>query len=118
MRRIALILSAALVSATPALAAQSCKPVHFAHGASSAIVRGIGEFDATNAPCFSLGVRPGQIVSMRVLNPDGNMAFSIYDVADDVDSYSWRATSPHIRFIVFETLRAPTNPFEVELMVH
>lgn len=113
-----LILAAAFTGLATAGHAQTCHAIHFAHGASAAVVRGTAGWDDPATPCFTLGVRRGQTVSVRVLRPDGNTAFSVVGVVDDQDRYSFTAPSSDIRFSVFETLRAPATPFAIEVQVY
>jgi hypothetical protein len=45
------------------------------------------------------------------------MAFSIYDLVDDRDSYSFKAEAKTYKFIVFQTRRSTPDPFALMMSV-
>ena len=67
----------------------NCTPIRFERGQSSATVTGsVGSEDPL--PCYTLAAGSGQTASLKFVRTNGNMAFSIYDLIDNRDSYSFR----------------------------
>jgi hypothetical protein len=110
----------ALLFAGSAACAQeptNCTPIHFPKGQSFAILNGsVGSSDGP-LPCYTLAAGKGQTVTLKFTKTNGNMAFTIYDLVDDQDSYSFRTEAKTYKFIVFQTLRAPPRPFSLMVSV-
>jgi hypothetical protein len=64
-------------------------PIKFVAGQSSASVTGSVGSDEP-FPSYSLDVGKGQTANLKFTKTNGNMAFTIYGVVDDRDSYSFR----------------------------
>ncbi|HTI03514.1 MAG TPA: hypothetical protein VL752_21425 [Acidisoma sp.] len=94
----------------------NCTPIHFARGHSSATVSGSVGSDEP-FPCYTLATGKGQTAIFRFARTNRNMAFSIYGVVDDRDSYSFKTAAGTYKFIVFQTLRAPPAPFALRVSV-
>ena len=54
---------------------------------------------------------------MSMVSGNGNMAFTIYGLVDDRDSYSFRTEEKTYKFIVFQTLRASPRSFALMVSV-
>ncbi|HEX3993343.1 MAG TPA: hypothetical protein VHX39_19385 [Acetobacteraceae bacterium] len=46
------------------------------------------------------------------------MAFSIYDVVDDRDAYTFKTEAKTYKFTVFQTLRSTPDPFTLLVSVN
>jgi hypothetical protein len=115
----ALLAATLLVGGSAALAQEptNCTPIHFATGQSSATVRGsVGSSDEP-IPCYTLATGKGQTATFKFTKTNGNMAFSIYGLVDDRDSYSFTAEAKTYKFIVFQTLRSTPAPFALMVSV-
>ena len=79
-------LSAAILLALPmgALAKTGCKPMQFAHAASTAIIHGTAP--AEDTVCFTLATGKGQTASLKVTS-GRNTVFGIDGLVDAQDSY-------------------------------
>jgi len=107
-----------LLGGSAALAQEptNCAPIRFARGQSSAIVRGLVGSDEP-FPCYTLATGKGQTATFKFTKTNGNMAFSIYGLVDDRDSYSFKTEAKTYKFIVFQTLRAPPDPYALMVLV-
>lgn len=115
----ALLLLAALSPAgaqAPSPAGARCTAIHFARGASSAQVSGVVGSDEP-FPCYTLATGNGQTASLKFTRTNGNMAFSIDDLADDRDAFEFKTAAKTYRFTVFQTLRAPPGPYTLMVSV-
>jgi hypothetical protein len=111
-------LSAIVLLATPAFGQQpgNCTAIRFAAGQSSTTVTGSVGSDEP-FPCYTLGVAKGQTATLKFTKTNGNMAFTIYGVVDDRDTFSFRTDATTYKFIVFQTLRATPDPFALVVSV-
>jgi hypothetical protein len=85
-----------------------CTPVHFAAGKSFATITGSVGSDAP-FPCFTLATGKGQKATFTFTKTNGNMAFSIYGVVDDQESYSFKTEARSYKFMMFQTLRSSND---------
>jgi hypothetical protein len=94
----------------------NCTPINFARGQSSMTVNGsVGSEEPL--PCYTLATSKGQTATFKFIRTNGNMAFSIYGLVDDRDSYSFRTEAKTYKFIVFQTLRGLPSPFALMVSV-
>jgi len=94
----------------------NCTPIHFARGQSFTTLNGSVGSDEP-FPCYTFATGKGQTATFKFTKTNGNMAFTIYDLVDDRDSYSFRTEAKTYKFIVFQTLRAPPSPFSLMVSV-
>jgi len=107
-----------LLGITPAFAQQptTCTPIHFARGTSSASLSGrVGSDEPF--PCYTLATGRGQTATLKFTRTNGNMAFTIDDVVDDRDSYSFKTAARTYKFTVFQTLRSTPDAFTLMVSV-
>ncbi len=90
--------------------------IHFAPGKSSATVRGSVGSDEP-FPCYTLATGKGQSATLTFIKTNGNMAFSIYGLVDDRDEYSFKTEVKTYKFIVFQNMRAVSEPFALLVSV-
>lgn len=111
-------LTAMLLFGSAALAQEptTCTPIHFARGQSSATLNGSVGSDEPFL-CYTLATGKDQTATFKFIKTNGNMAFSIYGLVDDRDSYSFRTEAKTYKFIVFQTLRALPSPFALMVSV-
>ncbi len=115
---IRIILAASVLIVVPALAQEptNCSPMHFDHGQSSATITGrVGSDEPF--PCYTIATGNGQTATFKFTKTNGNMAFTIYDLVDDRDSYTFKTSAKIYKFIVFQTLRAAPDQFSLNLAV-
>ena len=91
-------------------------PIHFARGQSFATVRGAVGSDEP-FPCYTLDTGKGQTATLKFTKTNGNMAFSIYGLVDDRDSYSFKTEAKTYKFVVFQNMRATPDPFALMVSV-
>ena len=79
-------MTAAIMLALPlaALAKPACKPIQFAHGASSTTIHGTAP--AEDTVCFTLATGKGQTANLKVTSGT-NTVFGIDGLVDAQDSY-------------------------------
>jgi hypothetical protein len=109
----------ALLGVTQAFAQQptNCTPIHFARGTSSISLSGrVGSDEPF--PCYTLATGRGQTATLKFTRTNGNMAFSIYDVVDDRDAYTFKTEAKTYKFTVFQTLRSTPDPFTLLVSVN
>ena len=106
MHRSGLIL--ALICA-PAHAQETCVPIQFAPGTSSASVRGIAPFQ-TPFTCFSFAARRGQTATITLTQSNGNTAFNVVGLIDDRDNYSFKTEARTYRIDVYQVTRDKVTP--------
>ena len=104
-------------SSAMAQAPTGCIAIKFAKGASSTTVSGIVGSDEP-FPCYTLATGNGQTASLKFTKTNGNMAFTIEDLVDDRDSYSFKTLAKVYRFSIFQTLRSTPAPFTLLVSVH
>ena len=111
-------LTAMLLFGSAALAQESpnCTPIQFARGQSSATLNGSVGSDEP-FPCYTLATSKGQKATIKFIRTNGNMAFSIYGLVDDRDSYSFKTEEKTYKLVVFHTLRALPSPFALMVSV-
>ena len=114
-----LLLAVAISPSIAAMAQQptNCTAVQFPRGAFSTTVSGSVGSDEP-FPCYTLSTGNGQTATLKFTRTNRNMAFTIYDVVDDRDSYTFRTQAKIYKLIVFQTLRAVPAPFTLALSVH
>ncbi|WP_158933197.1 hypothetical protein [Acidisphaera sp. S103] len=111
------IVSAGLILlASPAFADEPCTPIHFARGATFAVVSGTAGTDGPS-PCYTLQTGKGQIATLKFTKTDGNMAFTIEGLVDDRDDYTFKTEAKTYTFGVFPTLRSNPTPFSLRVEV-
>lgn len=101
LRAVGLMVSASLMAAGTAHA-ESCQPIQFERGHDSATVSGSAAPDARL--CYTLATDAGQRASLSV--EGRNMMFSIVDVVDAQDRYSFTTEKKTYRILVSQLLRA------------
>ena len=94
----------------------NCTPIHFVRGQSSATVKGVVGSDEP-FPCYALVTGKGQTATFGFTKTNGNMAFSIYGLVDDRDSYSFKTEANTYKFIVVQNMRALPEPFALMISV-
>ncbi len=105
--------------ATAAHAQARCTAIRFAPGASSAIVKGFARNDAPFT-CYTLTTRSGQTatIAIRTTGPNDDTAFTIPDVIDDQNKYSFKTEAKTYKIMVFLTFaRQPDRPFSMRVSV-
>src|SRR5208337_338698 len=114
----ATITAVLILGASAALAQEpmNCTPIRFAQSQSSATVRGSVGSDEP-FPCYMRATGKGQTATFKFARTKGNMAFTIYGLADDRDSYSFKTEAKTYKFIVFQTLRAAPASFALSVSV-
>jgi len=90
----------------PAWADAPCKVIQFKTGASSAIVSGSVDPDAT--ACFRFSTRKGQIVRVAITSTDRNTMFSIPGVVDARDKYEFKTQKKTYEIVVGQLMRSAT----------
>ncbi len=107
-----------LLAASPAMAQlpTNCTPIKFKKGTSSATVTGtVGSDDSF--PCYTLATGKGQTATLVFTRTNGNMAFSIYDLVDDRDHYTFKTAAKTYKFVVFQLMRATPDPFALMVSI-
>ena len=114
----AILAAMLLLGGSAALAQEptNCTPIQFARGQSSATVKGSVGSDEP-FPCYTLATGKGQMATLKFGRTNGNMAFSIYGLVDDRDSYSFITAARTYKFVVFQTLRSTPSPFALTVSV-
>ena len=113
----------ALVAAFSATSGLACTPIQFAHGASSATVNGIaqsgGDSDAPIKACYTLATGKGQTATLKLVHgPKDDVAFTIHDVVDSHDEYTFKTDAKTYTIDVFRTFaREPDEPFTMQVSV-
>ncbi len=107
-----------LLAASPAMAQEpaNCTPIKFARGASSATVTGMVGSDEP-FPCYTLVTGSGQTATLKFRKTNGNMAFTIDDVASDRDAYTFKTAAKTYRFFVIQNMQAPPAPYALMVTV-
>ena len=96
----AVVLCFATVSG--ALAAQSCKPIKFAPGRSSAMIRGTAQ--SNEHACYKLKTNAGQTATVKLLGrPKDDTAFNIDSLADNRYAYSFKTKAKTYKIDVYRT---------------
>jgi hypothetical protein len=108
----------AVLAAPPAFAqgSSTCKVVKFDENASAATVSGTVGSEPPY-PCYKIFIDADRTATFQFTQTNGNMAFSIFNVADDRDSYSFNAAAKTYKFIVFQNADAPPDPFTLTVSV-
>jgi hypothetical protein len=102
-----------------ARAQQTCIPIHFAPGASSATVRGIARNDEPFA-CYTLTTRRGQTATLSIVkqSPKDDTTFTIPEVVDNQDQYTFKTEDKAYKIMVYLTFaRQPPRPFSMQVTV-
>ena len=68
-------------------------------------------------PCYTLATGKGQTATFGFAKTNGNMAFSIYGLVDDRDSYSFKTEAKTYKFIVVQNMTARPEPFALMISV-
>ena len=100
-------------------AQQPCTPIHFAPGTSSATVKGMASNEGPSA-CYTLTTRAGQTASLTIVNTSRNddTAFTIQDVVDNQDNYTFKTEAKTYTIGVSLTFRAVVpRPFTMRVSV-
>jgi hypothetical protein len=119
--RVAAIISVTL-SAIPCSgghAQQGCVPIHFAPGTSSATVKGMASNEGPSA-CYTLTTHAGQTAMLTIAKTSRNddIAFTIPDVTDNQDNYTFKTDAKTYMINVYLTFRAVTpRPFTMRVSV-
>ena len=116
--RIALACAGLAVLCGHAYGQESCTPIRFASGRTSATIRGIASSESP--ACYALTTRAGQTASVNIMPQSRNddTAFSIEGVIDDRDRYSFRTQAATYKILVFLTFaRQPPRPFAMQVSV-
>ena len=102
--RIASLLAAGFVATliSPA-AAQTCTPVRFEPGQSTATLR--GSVPAEDSVCYTFGAKPGQTATLNVSGR--NIIASVIGVGDARTSWSFK-TKAQNQFIIGQMMRSVT----------
>lgn len=88
----------------PASADTSCKTIQFKPGTSSTEVSGSIAPDATE--CFRFATGQGQTVRMSIKSANNNTIFSILDLVDARDNYTFKSQKKTYEFIVAQLMKA------------
>jgi hypothetical protein len=112
-----------LIASPAARAQQTCSPIHFARGQSSAIVKGIAR--TSNDPftpftCYTLTTQRGQTATLAIQThgPNDDTAFTIPDVVDNQDKYTFKTEAKTYQILVYLTFaRQPPRPFSMQVTV-
>lgn len=110
---IAVLFSAA--AAAP-VTAQTCPEVRFASGASSGIVS--GEVPGIGGMCLGLGVRPGQTVTLELL--EGSNIWISYSGSDRSTDGTVRFTTTQSRYrieLIQKTRAYDSDPFQLRVTI-
>lgn len=90
--------------------AQTCEPINFAAGESSARIDGVlppkNPSDATEPACLSLAVRQGQYVTVSI-EGDENVVASIPGVGDARQLFDFAAPSDLVELLMFQLFPSP-----------
>jgi hypothetical protein len=116
---IAATLLMSLLGSPAARAQQTCIPIHFAQGQSSATVRGIARNDEP-ASCYTLTARRGQTATLNIVkqSPKDDTAFTIPGVVDNQDRYTFKTEDKTYKITVYLTFaRQPPRPFSMQVTV-
>jgi hypothetical protein len=107
------LLPALMLPAT-VVAQESCTPIRFAPGHSSATVKGTAPPE--DSVCYSFAAADGQTAHLKVTGR--NMIISVINVGDARDSWTFRTKAQTYRFIVAQLLRSVSSePYAVTLSV-
>jgi hypothetical protein len=87
-----------------AQAQDTCAPIQFARGQSSATVKGVAPLGAPFA-CFTFVAGRGQTATIRLTHSNGNTAFNVDGVVDNQDKYSFRAEARTYKIDVYQITR-------------
>lgn len=97
-------------------AQEHCKSIKFAKGRSSTTITGMAPGGAENMPCYQIETGAGQTAKLR-LTKGRNVAFTIYDIVDAQDSYTFRTDARIYKFIVFLLDNKGLEPFKLRISV-
>jgi hypothetical protein len=117
------LIAGLLIAVFSAASSLACTPVHFAPGTSSATVRGIaqssGDSDAPIKACYTLATGRGQTATLKLIHgPKDDVAFSIHDVVDNHDEYTFKTDPKTYTINVYRTFaREPDEPFTLQIAV-
>lgn len=95
-----IMLAAQAVSAAPS----SCEAIHFKVGSFSATVR--GEADPEDVRCYSIATAKGQTAVLSVKSKNNNTIFSIEDLADGLDHYTFTTEKKTYKIFVGQLMKA------------
>jgi hypothetical protein len=113
MAMIAVPVLLGLGAATQAHAA--CTPIKFAAGTTGADVEGVAPPE--DVLCYSLETGNGQTATVRVAQ-GRNIIFSILDMVDAQDNYTFTTEAKTYEIIVGQLMRSVTDePFTLEISV-
>jgi hypothetical protein len=108
-------LAAGLACAPAALAQERCSRISFPRSESSTIVTGVAPADGV--VCYEFATQAGQTASLKVLS-GRNVIFSIIDVMDAQNDYTFRTQQKTYKFVVGQLMRSITNePFRIRVSV-
>jgi hypothetical protein len=116
---IAATLLLSLLVSPVARAQQTCVPIHFAQGQSSATVQGIARNEEPFA-CYTLATRRGQTATLSIAkrSPKDDTAFTIPGVVDNRDQYTFKTEDKAYKIMVYLTFaRQPPRPFLMQVTV-
>ena len=108
-----------LPTCAPVHAQENCIPIQFAPGASSATVKGIARNDDPIA-CYNLTTRRGQTATISIVKRSSkdDTAFTIPDVIDNQDKYTFTTDARTYKILVYLTFaRQPDRPFTMQVSV-
>lgn len=104
-----------LFTGTGAVAQDACHPVKFAGGTTSGDV--VGTAPPEDVVCYTLETGEGQTASVKVLQGN-NIIFSILDVIDAQQDYSFTTKNKTYEIVVGQMMRSVTNePFRIRFTV-
>jgi hypothetical protein len=109
-----------LIASPAARAQQTCSPIHFARGQSSAIVKGIARSSNDPFTCYTLTTQRGQTATLAIQThgPNDDTAFTIPDVVDNQDKYTFKTEAKTYQILVYLTFaRQPPRPFSMQVTV-
>jgi hypothetical protein len=110
-----------ILSAT-AHAQDNCTPIRFAPGTSSATIKGIASSidEGASSACYTLTTRAGQTARLSIVKRSRNddTAFTIQDIVDNQDNYTFKTEAKTYRIGVYLTFsRQSDRPFTMQVSV-
>ncbi|CTQ47604.1 hypothetical protein [Roseibium aggregatum] len=93
-----------LVCAAPGALAQDCSKITFAPGASSGEIS--GRVTEEKPMCFTFASGEGQVARLQ-LSESNNICFTVYDVVDCQDDFSFRTQNRDYTVLIAPFVRIP-----------
>jgi hypothetical protein len=100
----------------PSVAHATCEPIRFAPGKSSVNIEGTVPPNGQGI-CYTIATAKGQTAQVKLTRANSNTAFTIPDVVDNRDDYTFKTEARTYQIDIYQIFRTATQPARFTLSV-